>query len=171
MQHEIHVTEDFKPKRIKAYRVPENLKPEVRKQIKEMLDMDIIQPSKSEMSSPIVCVLKGKQGQDGVRIAVDYRYVNKHCEGDAYSLPNIEDVIQRVGKANWISSQLNLNTIGLLHSCGTKAYMNSNALLWVRRAVGAHLYVLLNKFCNRSKNLQISMLTTFRFSQINGDHT
>ena len=104
MQHEIHVTEDFKPKRLKAYRVPENLKPEVRRQIQEMLDMDIIQPSKSEMASPIVCVLKGKQGQDGVRIAVDYRYVNKHCEGDAYPLPNIEDVIQRVGKANWIST-------------------------------------------------------------------
>jgi len=43
-----------------------------------MLDIDIIQPSKSEMASLIVCVLKGKQGQNGVRIAVDYRYVNKH---------------------------------------------------------------------------------------------
>ena len=78
MQHEIHVTEDFKPKRLKAYRVPENLKPEVKRQIQEMLDIDIIQPSKSEMASLIVCVLKGKQGQNGVRIAVDYRYVNKH---------------------------------------------------------------------------------------------
>jgi len=39
-----------------------------------------------------------------VRIAVDYRYLNKHCEGDAYPLPNIDDVIQRVGKANWIST-------------------------------------------------------------------
>ena len=39
-----------------------------------------------------------------MRIAVDYRYLNKHCEGDAYPLPNIDNVIQRVGKANWIST-------------------------------------------------------------------
>jgi len=31
-------------------------------------------------------------------------YLNKHCEGDAYPLPNVDDVIQRVGKANWIST-------------------------------------------------------------------
>ena len=104
MQHEIHVGKDFKPKRLKAYRVPESLKPEVRRQIQEMLDLGIIKPSKSEMASPIVCVLKGKSVQDGVRIAVDYRYLNKHCDGDAYPLPNIDDVIQRVGKANWIST-------------------------------------------------------------------
>jgi len=29
VQHEIHVTENFKPKRLQAYRVPESLKPEV----------------------------------------------------------------------------------------------------------------------------------------------
>ena len=91
MQHEIHVGEDFRPKRLRAYRVPENLKPAVRKEIQQMLDLAIIKPSKSEMASPIVCVLKGKAGQDGVRIAVDYRYLNKHCEGDAYPLPNVDD--------------------------------------------------------------------------------
>jgi len=29
-------------------------------------------------------------------------YLNKHCEIDVYPLPNVDDVIQRVGKANWI---------------------------------------------------------------------
>jgi len=72
MKHEIHVSKDFKPKRLKAYRVPESLKPEVRKQIQEMLDRDIIRPSKSAMASPIVCVLKRKSGQDGVHIATDH---------------------------------------------------------------------------------------------------
>jgi len=104
MQHEIHLGEDFRPKRLRAYWVPENLKPEVRKAIQQMLDLGIIKPSKSEMASPIVCVLKGKAGQDGFRIAADYRYLNKHYEGDAYPLPNVDDVIQRVGKVNWIST-------------------------------------------------------------------
>ena len=70
MTHEINVTSDFKPKRLRPYRVPESLKPEVEKQIQEMLATGIIRPSKSDMASPIVCVLKGENGKDGVRIAI-----------------------------------------------------------------------------------------------------
>lgn len=104
IQHEIHVREGFKPKRLRAYRVPESLKPEVEKQIQEMLQLGIIRISKSEMASPIVCVLKGKDGKDGVRLAVDYRYLNKYCSGDAYPMPDIPDLLQRVGQAKYISS-------------------------------------------------------------------
>ena len=101
IQHEIHVTEGFKSKRLRAYRVPESLKPQVEKQILEMLQLWIIKPSKS--ASPIVCVLKGKDGRDGVRLAIDYRYLNKHCMGDSYPMPDIADLLQRVGKAKYIS--------------------------------------------------------------------
>ena len=102
--HEINVTDDFKPKRLRAYRVPESLKPDVEKQIQEMLAMRIIKPSKSETASPIVCVLKGKDGKDEVRIAIDYRYLNKFSLGDAYPTPDIGDIIQRVGKACLVST-------------------------------------------------------------------
>jgi len=102
--HEINVTSDFKPKRLRAYRVPESLKPEVETRIQEMLAMRIIKPSKSEMTSPTVCLLNGKDGRDGVRIAVDYRYLNKFCLWDAYPTPDIGDIIQRVGKAPYIST-------------------------------------------------------------------
>jgi len=74
--HEIPIASDFRPKRLKAYRVPDNLKPEVDRQITELLKLGFIEPSSSPMASPIVCVLKGKNGQNGVRIAIDYRYVN-----------------------------------------------------------------------------------------------
>ena len=104
VEHEIHVTKDFKPKRLRAYRVPESIKPEVEKQINDMLKLGIIRPSKSEMASPIVCVLKGKDGRDGVRIAIDYRYVNKYSIGDAFPMPDISDLIQRVGQAKIIST-------------------------------------------------------------------
>ena len=92
LQHEINISADFKPKRLRAYRVPENLKPMVEAEINELLKFGTIKPSKSEMGSPIVCVLQGK---DGVRIAVDYRYLNKYCEGDAYPMPEISDLIQK----------------------------------------------------------------------------
>jgi len=46
VQHEMHVTENFKPKRLRAYHDPESLKPEVEKQIEEMLQLGIISPQK-----------------------------------------------------------------------------------------------------------------------------
>jgi len=102
IQHEIHVTEGFKLARLRAYRVPESLIPEVEKQIEEMLQLGIIKASKSEMVSPIVCVLKGKDGRDGVRLAIDYRYLNRYCLGDAYPMAYIADLLQRVGQAKYI---------------------------------------------------------------------
>jgi len=65
VQHEIHVTEDFQPKRLRAYHVPESLKPQVEKHIEEMLHMGIIKRTSSQMASPIVCVLNEKDGKMG----------------------------------------------------------------------------------------------------------
>ena len=102
-QHELDVSADCKPPRLKVNYILEDLKPMVEAQINELLKLGIIKPSKSEMGSPIVCVLKGKDGKDGVRIAVDYRYLNKYCEGDAYPMPEISDLIQKVGKSKIIT--------------------------------------------------------------------
>ena len=71
--YSIPLKDGFKPKRLPAYRVPERLKPEVDHQIQEMLDNGIILPSQSPMASPLVCVLKGKGGCNGIRLAIDYR--------------------------------------------------------------------------------------------------
>jgi hypothetical protein len=103
IEHEIKVSSDFKPKRLRAYRVPELLKPEVERQIKEMLDLGIIVPSSSEMASPVVCVLKGPNGVNGVRLAIDYRHVNRYSAGDGYPTPDIGDILQKVGRAKYIS--------------------------------------------------------------------
>jgi len=48
-----------------------------------MLRNGIIRPSQSPTASPLVCVLKGKEGCDGVRLAIDYRYVNRFTRDDA----------------------------------------------------------------------------------------
>ena len=101
--NEINVTADFKPKRLRASKVPEVLKPEVARQIQEFLDLGFIQPSNSEMASPIVCVLKGRNGENGVRLCCDYRYLNIFTPGDTYPTPEISDVIHRVGKAHYMS--------------------------------------------------------------------
>jgi len=69
-----------------------------------MLANGIVQESNSPMASPLVCVLKGKGGCDGVRLAVDYRFVNSYTVGDAFLIPDIEDVIQKVGAKRFIST-------------------------------------------------------------------
>jgi hypothetical protein len=67
VEHGIRVDPSFQPQRLHAYRVPEALIEEVERQIKEMLDLGIIRPSTSQMASPLIGVLKGPQGQSGVR--------------------------------------------------------------------------------------------------------
>ena len=54
-----------------------------------MLRNGIIRPSQSPMASPLVCVFKGKEGRDGVRLAVDYRYVNRFTHSGAHALPDL----------------------------------------------------------------------------------
>lgn len=49
---------EFKPKRLKEYRIPELIKPEVQKQIDELERNKFIKRSYSPQASPIVCVLK-----------------------------------------------------------------------------------------------------------------
>ena len=84
--------------------MPELLKPEVAHQLQELLDMGFIRKSTNAITSPIVCVLKGWNGENGVRLCCDYHYLNKYTRGDAYSTPDVTDVIHKVGKARWISS-------------------------------------------------------------------
>ena len=50
-----------------------------------------------------MCVLKGKNGCDGVRHAIDYCYVNKFTEGDAFPIQEIS-LIQRVSRAKYITT-------------------------------------------------------------------
>ena len=102
--HEIPIAPDFKPERLKAYRVPEKSKPEVDRQIAELLKLGFIEPSTSPMASPIVCILRGKHGQNGVRIAIDYRYVNRYTLPDVTTSANMSDLIQQIGQSTFISS-------------------------------------------------------------------
>jgi len=75
----METTAEFKPKRMRAYRVPKVLKP----------DMGLIRPSVSPMASPIVCVAKKKR----VRPAVDYRYLNTFTVADAYPMVTVNEIL------------------------------------------------------------------------------
>jgi len=101
VQHEIKLKPGFQPKPSRAYRIPEILKPTVEKQIDELVRDGFLVPSKSPVSSPIVCVLK--PNKKDIRIACDYRIVNSGSEDDAYPMPTVDEVFNKVGHARFIS--------------------------------------------------------------------
>ena len=103
-EHEINLLPDFKPRRLRAYRVPEKLEPQVKQEIKRMLDLGVIRPSNSDMVSPLVVVLKGPGGRDGNRLAVDYSYVNSFTRNDPYPVLDMEGIMNRVASARLVSS-------------------------------------------------------------------
>ena len=56
------------------------------------------------MTSPVICLLKGKDGKGGVRLAIDCRYVNKFTVSDPYPIPDLADIVQQMGNARYIST-------------------------------------------------------------------
>ena len=106
VEHTAELKPGFKPKRMREYKVPECFKAEVEKQLKEMLASGIITESNTPMASPLVVVQKrGPAGEfRGLRLAVDYRCVNSYTVSDAFPVPDIEDVIQRVGSKRYLST-------------------------------------------------------------------
>ena len=101
MTHRIVTTPDFVPKQMMPYRVPIAFRADVNRQIRELLDMELIRPSVSPMASPVICVAK-KSG--GVRIACDCRYLNSFTVGDAYPMSTINETLTKIVSSKIIST-------------------------------------------------------------------
>lgn len=99
-------TKDEIPVYTKSYRYPFVHKPEVERQINSMLEQGIIRPSNSPWSSPIWIVPKkaDASGKKKWRIVVDYRKLNEKTIDDRYPLPNITDVLDKLGRCNYFST-------------------------------------------------------------------
>ena len=86
--------------RLPPYRIPHAYREKVEMEIQVMLG-GIITPSNSEWSSPVVLVKK-KDGS--LRLCVNYRRLNSVSESDAYPMPRIDDLIDKLGEARFIST-------------------------------------------------------------------
>lgn len=73
-----------------ARRFPFAARGEQDKQLDEMLETGIIEPSYSPWSSP-VCMAKKKDGC--YRFCVDYRRLNAVTEKDAHPVPHVKDAL------------------------------------------------------------------------------
>ena len=89
----------FRSKTTRSIQDTVQLRADVQRQLQELEQLGIIRQSKSPMASPVICVLKGKDGKEGVRLAIDYKYVNKFTVSDAYPTPDLADIVQEVGES------------------------------------------------------------------------
>ncbi len=99
VQHSIHLT-DTTPSRQRPYRIPERLLKPLGEEI-EMKQLHVIEPSNSEWSSPLVIVPK-KDGS--LRVCVDFRKLNAQSRFDAYTMPRIDDLLEWIGQARYITT-------------------------------------------------------------------
>lgn len=69
---------------------------ELRKQLNELLDVGLIQPSKTLFGAP---VLLQKKQDSSMRMCVDYRALNKVTVKNKYPVPLVQDLMDRLRKA------------------------------------------------------------------------
>ena len=73
---------------------------ELQKQLKELLDAGLIQPSRTPYGAP---VLFQKKHDDSLRMCVDYRALNKVTIKNKYPIPLAAELFDRLSKASYFS--------------------------------------------------------------------
>ena len=99
-EHHIILYDDT-PISQKPRRFPEPVTSEIERQCKELQLLDIIEPSTSEWSAPVVPIRK----KDGtLRLCVDYRRLNAVTRPEKFPLPNLTDAIFSLHGVRYFSS-------------------------------------------------------------------
>ena len=89
IEHKIILTSE-KPVCLKPYRLPFRSRELVEKEIRDMLELNVIEPSTSPYSSPIVLVNK-PDGTD--KFCIDFRRLNAITVLDTEPIPYQEEII------------------------------------------------------------------------------
>ena len=100
VEHKIE-TGDARPVNRPPYKIPDVLKPEMDRHIKELLAEGLIRPSVSSYGAGIVLVKK-KDGS--TRFCVDYRFLNRDTIPDTFPIPVIGDLLDSIGNAKYFST-------------------------------------------------------------------
>jgi hypothetical protein len=94
-------TGDATPINRQPYKMSPRELDEVRKQLKELLDLGLIRPSVSPWGAPVLFVRK-KDGS--MRMCIDYRALNNVTKRNTCPLPRIDECLERLGGARFFSS-------------------------------------------------------------------
>jgi hypothetical protein len=87
------------------YRPPEVQQEEFKREVNQMLD-DNITPSNRDWNFPLLVVPKkiDALGRRKWRICIDFRELNEMTVGDSYPLPNIQDILDKLGRARYFTA-------------------------------------------------------------------
>ena len=100
VKHKIRL-DNYTPFKERYHRIPPNLFDEVRKHLKEMIEVGAIQKSSSPWASAVILVRK-KDGS--LRFCIDLHKLNVFTIKDAYSLPLIDETLDCLGGATIFTS-------------------------------------------------------------------
>ena len=92
---------DSPPIKLRYYPVSPAKQVLIDRELQDLLAQGVVEPSKSAWSAPILMVPK-KDGS--YRFCVDYRRLNKVTKKDAYPLPYISAILDRLRDAKYLSS-------------------------------------------------------------------
>ncbi|GES91988.1 retroviral-like aspartic protease 1 [Rhizophagus clarus] len=95
------ITENVHPIKKNAYRAAPKENEFIEKEINEMLKQDLIRPSSSPWSFPVV-IVKKKNGQ--LRFCVNYKPLNDVTKKDNYPLPRIDEILDSLNGAQWFTT-------------------------------------------------------------------
>ena len=99
IEHDIEVG-DAKPVRQRFYRVSPDKRKSLDSSVLYLLDNGLAVPSYSSWASPCLLV---KKSDSSFRFCTDYRKVNTVTKVDSFPLPRMEDCVDQVGSARFVS--------------------------------------------------------------------
>ena len=98
--HDIELVPGTAPIRQQAYRVGPERKSKMKMEVEYLIRHGLARPSKSPWASPCILVPK----EDGsLRFCTDYRKINNLTIKDSYPLPLVDDLIDSVGQAKFVT--------------------------------------------------------------------
>ncbi|XP_039309912.1 uncharacterized protein K02A2.6-like [Solenopsis invicta] len=99
-EHRIDVGQ-HRPVKQRCYLVSPKVQDAIREEVNKMLEAGIIEPSFSEWSNPIVMV---KKAMGKYRFCLDFQKINSISKKDAYPLPNMNGILDKLRPAQYIST-------------------------------------------------------------------
>ena len=100
VEHEIRLENNSKPPSRAPYRLSFVEQEELKKQLKQLLDSNLIRPSSSPFGSPVLFV---KKKENTLRMCIDYRALNNITIKNRYPLPRIDDLLDQLSQARYFS--------------------------------------------------------------------